>query len=352
MGMEPVGRAAGVRRPLGSGRLGGWRWSALALGAAAVVAVVGCGGSTPTTAASSPKPVIIGLVTKTDANPFFVKMRQGAEREAAAKGAVLMTGAGKASDDAAGQVTAMENMISAGAKAILITPVSAAVSAEVTKARSQGVLVIALDSPTDPVGAADALFATDNSVAGKLIGQYAKAAMAGKTVKIAMLDEAPGSTVGKLRHDGFLAGYGISSGDAQIVCVGNGGGDQVDSQTAMENCLTKDGGINVLYTINEPSAFGAYTALKNRGKQNQVLIVSVDGGCAGVAGVADGRIAATSQQYPLKMAALGVDAGVDFATTGKRVSGYTDTGVTLISDKPVTGVDSKDTTFGLANCWG
>jgi fructose transport system substrate-binding protein len=68
--------------------------------------------------------------------------------------------------------------------------------------------------------------------------------------------------------------------------------------------------------------------------------------------VVDGRIAATSQQYPLKMASLGVDAGVDFAMTGHRVSGYTDTGVTLITDKPQSGVDSKDTTFGLANCWG
>lgn len=336
-------RTAGLKRGL-------TRLSALAAGAAMLI-LVGCGGG-GTTATASPKPVIIGLITKTDANPFFVKMRQGAEREAAAKGAVLMTGAGKASDDAAGQVTAMENMVSAGAKAILITPVSAAVTAAVRKARSQGVLVIALDTPTDPQDAADALFATDNSVAGKLIGQYAKAAMAGKTVKIAMLDESPGSTVGKLRHNGFLAGYGIPDGDPQVVCVGNGGGNQPDSQTAMENCLTKDPGINVLYTINEPSAFGAYTALKNRGKQNQVLIVSVDGGCAGVAGVVDGRIAATSQQYPLKMASLGVDAGVDFATTGKRVSGYTDTGVTLISDKPISGVASQDTKYGLANCWG
>jgi fructose transport system substrate-binding protein len=351
MGTEPIGRAGARRHALVTHRAG-WRLASLAAGAAAMLAVVGCGGSNQATGTSSPKPVIVGLITKTDANPFFVKMRQGAEREAAAKGAVLMTGAGKASDDAAGQVTALENMVSAGAKAILITPVSAGVTAAVKKARSQGVLVIALDSPTDPVDAADALFATDNSVAGRLIGQYAKAAMAGKTVKIAMLDEAPGSTVGKLRHNGFLAGYGIADGDSQIVCVGNGGGNQPDSQTAMENCLTKDPGINVLYTINEPSAFGAYTALKNRGKQNQVLIVSVDGGCAGVGGVVDGRIAATSQQYPLKMAALGVDAGVDFATTGKRVSGYTDTGVTLISDKPVSGVDSKDTKYGLANCWG
>ena len=351
MRIEATWRAAGGRRAPTTPRVG-WRLPALAASAAAMLALVGCGASSTTTTASTPKPVIIGLITKTDANPFFVKMRQGAEREAAAKGAVLMTGAGKASDDAAGQVTALENMVSAGAKAILITPVSAAVTAAVKKARTQGVLVIALDTPTDPQDAADALFATDNTVAGKLIGQYAKAAMTGKTVKIAMLDESPGSTVGKLRHNGFLAGYGIPDGDPQVVCVGNGGGNQPDSQTAMENCLTKDPAINVLYTINEPSAFGAYTALKNRGKQSQVLIVSVDGGCAGVAGVVDGRIAATSQQYPLKMASLGVDAGVDFATTGKRVSGYTDTGVTLISDKPISGVDSKDTTYGLANCWG
>src|SRR5439155_11471314 len=140
---------------------------ALAFGAAALLAPVACGQSSQP-AASSPKPVIVGLITKTDANPFFVKMRQGAEREAAAKGAVLMTGAGKASDDAAGQVTALENMVSAGAKAILITPVSAGVTAAIKKARSQGVLVIALDSPTDPVSAADALFATDNGKAGKL----------------------------------------------------------------------------------------------------------------------------------------------------------------------------------------
>jgi fructose transport system substrate-binding protein len=351
MGMEPIGRAVARRHALVRHRAG-WRLAALAATAAAMLALVGCGGTSGTSAAPSPKPIIIGLITKTDANPFFVKMRQGAEREAAAKGAVLMTGAGKASDDAAGQITAIENMTSAGAKAILITPVSAAVTAAVKKARSQGVLVIALDTPTDPQDAADALFATDNSVAGKLIGQYAKAAMAGKTVKIAMLDESPGSTVGKLRHNGFLAGYGIPDGDPQVVCVGNGGGNQPESQTAMENCLTKDPGINVLYTINEPSAFGAYTALKNRGKQGQVLIVSVDGGCAGIGGVVDGRIAATSQQYPLKMAALGVDAGVDFAKTGKRVSGYTDTGVTLITDKPVSGVDSKDSKFGLDNCWG
>src|SRR3981081_365067 len=136
------------------------RVSMLSVGILVALVATACGETRASQAASSPKPIIVGLITKTDANPFFVKMRQGAEREAAAKGAVLMTGAGKARDDAAGQATALETMVSAGAKAILITPVSAGVTAAVKKARSQGVLVIALDRPTAPAEAARARLAT------------------------------------------------------------------------------------------------------------------------------------------------------------------------------------------------
>ena len=61
-------------------------------------------------------PVVIGLITKTETNPFFVKMKEGADAAAKAKGAKLLSGAGKTDGDNAGQVTAMENMIAAGAK--------------------------------------------------------------------------------------------------------------------------------------------------------------------------------------------------------------------------------------------
>jgi fructose transport system substrate-binding protein len=88
------------------------------------------------------------------------------------------------------------------------------------------------------------------------------------------------------------------------------------------------------------------------GKEKGVMIVSIDGGCAGVRDVKAGHIAATSQQYPLKMAALGVDAGAAYARTGKKASGYVDTGVTLISDHPQANVVSRDTAFGASGCWG
>jgi fructose transport system substrate-binding protein len=301
----------------------------------------------------SQQPPIIGLITKTETNPFFVKMREGAAQAAAARNTKLMTAAGRFDGDNASQVTALENMVAAGAKSILIVPSDTkAIVPAIRKARAAGVLVIALDTPTDPLDAADALFATDNFKAGLLIGRYARAAMAGKPAKIATLDLAPGITVGKLRHDGFLQGYGIKEGDNSLVCSADTQGDQAKGQTAMENCLQRSPDINLVYTINEPAAAGASRALRAAGREKNVLVVSVDGGCAGVRNVKAGLIAATAQQYPLKMAALGVEAAVEYAKTGKKVSGTVDTGVTLITDTPMKGVDSRDTAFGMDACWG
>ncbi|NDY92979.1 sugar ABC transporter substrate-binding protein [Ideonella livida] len=301
---------------------------------------------------------IIGLITKTETNPFFVKMKEGAQAEAKKLGAKLMTASGKKDGDTAAQITAIENMVTAGAKTILITSSGDAIIPAVKKAQAKGVQVIALDSPFD---GADALFATDNYKAGILIGQYAKAALGGKPAKIAMLDLFPGHPVGAQRHNGFMTGFGLKANDAksnelsstpETVCAADTDGNQAKGQTAMENCLQKAPDINVVYTINEPAAAGAYNALKKAGKEKGVIIVSVDGGCAGVADVGKGVIAATSQQYPLKMAAMGVAAGVDYAKGGKKASGYVDTGVTLIADKAVAGVESQSVKVGTDLCWG
>jgi len=311
-------------------------------------------------AAASAKPtaktqtIQVGLITKDVTNPFFVKMKQGATAQAKKLGAQLKYAAGKSSSDNASQIAAIENMTTAGVKGILITVADAkAENAAIAKARKAGVLVIALDSPTSPTTAVDALFATNNLNAGILIGKYARAATKGKTVTIAMLDEHAGSSVGALRHNGFLKGFGIKNSNKQITCVGNGQGQTAPSQTAMENCLQKNPDIDVVYTINEPSAAGAWTALKKAGKsKGEVTIVSVDGGCAGVRNVKAGVIDATSQQYPLLMASRGVTAVVNYAKTGKKVRGYTDTGVNLIAAKAVAGVKSKTVAYGLKNCWG
>jgi fructose transport system substrate-binding protein len=313
------------------------------------------------TSASGATTIKIGLITKTETNPFFVKMKEGAQKAAKQHGAELLTAAGKFDGDTASEITAIENMTTAGVKAILITPSSKAVVPALLKAKRSGVMIVALDTPTDPSSAADVLYATNNFTAGVLIGKYAKAVFGKKPAKIATLDLFPRPPVDLLRHNGFLKGFGNAAAastaksfakDGRVVCSQDTSGNQAKGQTAMENCLQRASDLNLVYTINEPAAAGAYRALKAAGKDKSVTVVSVDGGCEGVRNVKKGIITATSQQYPLKMAALGVKAGVDFAKTGKKVTGYVDTGVNLITAKPIKGVASKSVAFGLANCWG
>ncbi len=134
-------------------------------------------------------------------------------------------------------------------------------------------------------------------------------------------------------------------------------GNEDGGRTAMENLLQQNPDINVVYTINEPAAAGAYEALKSVGKAEQAVIVSIDGGCPGVANVKDGVIGATSMQFPLLMASEGIKAIKAFADSGAKPANsegldFFNTGVTLVTDKPAAGIESITSEEALKQCWG
>jgi len=311
--------------------------------------------------------VTVGLITKTETNPFFVKMREGAEAKAKELGVKLITAAGKYDGDNDGQVAAIENLISAKAKGFAIVPSdSKAIVPTIAKARAAGLMVIVLDTPLDPMNAADATFATDNRKAGMLIGSWAAKTMGDKAkdANIVLLDLATNQpTVDYLRDQGFMAGFGIDvkdpnkygdEDDKRICDHEISQGDQEKGRTAMENALTKCPNVNLVYTINEPAAAGAWEALKAVGKDDgSVMIVSVDGGCPGVKNVQAGVIGATSQQYPLKMASMALEA-IEKGTMPDidPKMGFFDTGAQLVTAKPVDGVPSISVDEGLKLCWG
>jgi fructose transport system substrate-binding protein len=312
----------------------------------------------------------VGLITKSNTNPFFVKMREGAEVTAKELGLELRTFSGRYDGDNDTQVQAIENLIAVGATAILITANDPqAIVPAVQRAREAGVLVIAIDTPLDPMDAADATIATDNFKAGELIGRWAAATLGERTAdaRIAMLNLNPNAiTVDVARDQGFLRGFGIEIHDPNVV------GDETDprivghdvtqgaeegGRRAMENLLQRDPSINVVYTVNEPSAAGAFEALKAVGREHAVTIVSVDGGCAGVADVRDGVIGATAMQFPVQMAVLGVRAAAEWSRTGAMPEpspglAFYDTGVELITDRPAGGIPVTSSTDGLTKCWG
>src|SRR5258708_35260144 len=105
----------------------------------------------------------------------------------------------------------------------------------------------------------------------------------------------------------------------------------------MENLLRAHPDINVVYTINEPAAEGAYAAIKARGKLKDIVLTSLDGGRLGVQYVQQGKIAATVMQFPEIMATQGVDLGVNYVKTGKNPRRFIRNRARLTCATPVPG---------------
>jgi fructose transport system substrate-binding protein len=366
--------------------------STRSLGAKSLLGLVACGALLTATACSSSKSASAGsgsgsgstagkkvgvtLVLKTLTNPYFVSMENDAKAAAAKDNVDLTVAAGNKDGDTQTQITAIDNAISRGDKGILITTNGDAVNTALNQAKKAGLFVIALDTAPNPPDTADITYATDNLAAGKLDGTYAAKALNGKKAVIAMLDLFNNQVVSVdiQRDHGFLQGMGIdpgsttqngqeaksgsySGGQYQIACHQPTQGAIDGGRTAMENCLSANPDINVVYAINEPAAEGAYNALKAAGKQSGVLIFAIDGSCAGLKFLGTGEFTADAVQYPGKMASLGVDSIAQLARGGQKPTtsaglSFFNTGTALATDKPLSGITSQTSADAAGACWG
>ncbi|GAA2094364.1 sugar ABC transporter substrate-binding protein [Microlunatus panaciterrae] len=348
-----------------------WLGWVICLVVALVASLAGC--------ASSDTRVGVSLILKTQTNPYFVSMKKSAQEAADKLNVRLSVAAGTADGDTQNQINAIDTAIARGDKGILITSNGDAVNAALRQAKDNGLFVIALDTPLNPANTADITFATDNEQAGKLIGEYAATRLAGKPAVIAMLDLYNDQIVSVdiNRDHGFLKGMGIDPGSktqnakeakSGKYTAGGGGSYQIacheptqgaidGGRTAMEQCLSANPDINVVYTINEPAGRGARAALTAAGKQDQAFIVTIDGSCQGIGDVKSGVFAADATQYPGKMAGLGVTAIAGLAKGGPRPEAssgkdFFDTGTSLVTAKPLQGLDSQTPDKAMTACWG
>lgn len=336
-----------------------------------LAAVSSCGGNGDKTGVS--------LIIKTQTNPYFISMKQAAQAEARKTGAHLSVASGQADGDTQSQINAIDTAIARGDQGIMITSNGPAVNAALRQAKDYGLFVIALDTPLDPVNTADVTYATNNFEAGKLIGTYASERLDGKKAVIAMLDLYDDQVVSVDidRDHGFLTGMGIDPGSKTLNAKearsgkytgGKGGTYEIachqatqgavdGGRKAMEQCLSRNPDINVVYTINEPAGEGAHAALKADNHEDKTFIVSIDGSCQGMKDVESGIFAADATQYPGKMAQLGVNA-VSKIGEGEQPPSlpegedFLDTGTKLVTAKPLAGIESQTPAEGKKTCWG
>lgn len=354
-----------------------WKRAGAVLGAIALVASISAcsSGNDGGGADGGEGTVHVTLILKDLVNPFFVALENGAQDQAKKDDVSITVEAGSKDGDEQGQIQAIENAITRGDDGILILPSGPGVYDAIEKARDAGLVVIGLDTPTDPADVVDMTFATDNFAAGQQIGEWAAKKLDGQHAVIALLDQFNDRVIQTdlNRDQGFLAGMGIDTGDKgingdeaktgsysggtyEIACQEPTTGAQDGGRTAMENCLSGNDAINLVYTINEPAAEGASAAIDAAGLSDKITIVSIDGACAGVDLVASGKLGATSMQFPVVMAQKGVETiakvvrggalpepsqGLDFVNTGTELVAADGHGLTFTDPAA-----AKDT------CWG
>jgi len=300
--------------------------------------------------ADAASPITVGYIVKTLNNPYWAAMQNAAQAEAKRTGVRLIFEAGKYDGDVSTQISDIEDLTTHGANAIIIAPsVSASVAPALRAAKKAGITVIAVDTAVEPADVADSFVATDNFKGGVEEGQWAKAATGGKKPVVALLEGTPASSVNTERLGGFLKGMGMNKSEAAVDLITNG--DQTKALDAMQNTLAAHPDINLVWTINEPAAFGAYTAIKNAGLVGKVEIVTMDGSCHGIEGVAVGQFGADVLQFPARMAQISIREAAE-AAHGKKIPARVDTGEPLVTLHPQQGVASMPPQQALHECWG
>jgi fructose transport system substrate-binding protein len=349
----------------------------LVVGVTALAAAACSSGGSSGSGSGSAKTVKVALILKTFSNPYFVSMEKSAKADAAKRGVSLTVSAGTTDGDTATQISAIDNAIAAGDSGIIITSNGNAVNSALTKARQAGLYTIALDTAPIPASTVNITYATDNTAAGRLDGQWAAAKLDGKPADIALLDLFNNQVVSVDvdRDHGFLEGMGIPVGSPGIngkeptsghYTGGKGGSFKIACQlptlgaipggkSSMQTCLQKDPHINLVYAINEPAAEGAVQALS--AGHSKALVVAIDGGCSNLPYVSNGSIAATAGQFPGKMAADGVDAIYNLVTKHVHPAtspglGFFNTGTKLYTNDPQAGVASLNVAAARKICWG
>ncbi|MGH7121666.1 MAG: substrate-binding domain-containing protein [Acetobacteraceae bacterium] len=323
------------------------------------------------------KKVHIALILQDYINPYWISMHKATAAEAKELGVDLTFQAGKEEGDTNSQITEIDNAIAAGDQGIIIRSNGPAVNSSLRQAEKAGIAVVGVDTVPTPADIVKMTYATDNRLAGQLIGRYARGRLDGKPAVIAMLDGifTEVLSVNVDRNHGFLEGMGIPVGKPNVSGFepksgrydnGKGGtykiacelptlGSATGGQKAMETCLAKNPNINVVYAVNEPSAQGAVRALQTANEHP--IVVTIDGSCANLPYIKAGTIAATAGQFPGKMGVLALKAiynhiekGTGFTPTPGLT--FYNTGTEVYTDHPVKGVPSVTSSQAKPLCWG
>ncbi|MDI6601503.1 MAG: ribose ABC transporter substrate-binding protein RbsB [Thermoanaerobacteraceae bacterium] len=295
--------------------------------------VAGCGTSQPQQQQNQPSdqqnqqsegPKKIGLVISTLNNPFFVTLRDGAQKKADELGYQLIVL--DSQNDSAKELSNVQDVLQQGISVLMINPVdSDAVANAVKLANDAKIPVITLDRSANG-GEVVTHIASDNVAGGKMAGDFIVQKLNGKG-KVVQLEGIPGASAARDRGQGFTDA--IKGTQIELVASQPADFDRTKGMTVMENILQAQPQIDAVFAQNDEMALGALQAIESAGRQG-IMIVGFDATDDAVKAVNDGKMAATVAQQPEQIGSLGVE-NADKVIKGQQVPKYTPVDLKLIT---------------------
>ncbi|MCT8721150.1 ribose ABC transporter substrate-binding protein RbsB [Glaesserella parasuis] len=253
----------------------------------------------------------IALAISTLDNPFFVTLKEGAEKKAKELGYNLVVL--DSQNDPAKELSNVEDVTVRGAKVLLINPTdSEAVGTAVAVANKKNIPVITLDRGANK-GNVVSHIASDNVAGGKMAGDFI-AEKVGKNAKVIQLEGIAGTSAARERGEGFK--QAVEANQFELLASQPADFDRTKGLNVMENLLASHGSAKAVFAQNDEMALGALRAIRASGKN--ILVVGFDGTDDAVKAVNGGQLAATIAQQPDKIGELGVEAA-DKVLKGEKV---------------------------------
>jgi ribose transport system substrate-binding protein len=273
-------------------------WKGLAVSVLGLSMMVGCSTQAPGTSDKGADKgkndtVTVGLAVSTQSNPFFVTLKEGAEKAAKENNMKLITV--DAQDDPAKQISGIEDLIEKKVDVLLVNPTdSAAITSAIKSANRANIPVITVDRSAEG-GEVVAHVASDNVTGGKMAAEYLLEKI-GKQGNIVELEGIPGSSAARERGKGFHEVVDKEAG-VKVVAKQPADFDRAKGMSVMENILQSHKDIKGVFAHNDEMALGALKAIQSAGLKN-VVVVGFDATADAVNAVKSGTMSATIAQKP------------------------------------------------------
>lgn len=254
----------------------------------------------------------IALVISTLNNPFFVTMKDSAQKEANRLGYDLVVL--DSMDNPAKELANVQDLTVKGTRLMLINPTdSDAVGNAVILANKAKIPVITLDRVANK-GEVVSHVASDNRLGGKMAGDYIAEKVA-NDAKVIQLEGITGTSASRERGEGFKQAVDVHK--LNVLASQPADFDRTKGLNVMQNLLTAYPAVQAVFAQNDEMALGALRALQTAGRTD-VLVVGFDGTDDGIKAVNRGMLGATIAQRPDQIGIIGIQTA-DKILKGEKV---------------------------------